>query len=90
MHCDGNTLHLDGDVTMDTLPGIIDELRKLCDEGIENVDFAGVSTLDSAAIALALELSRRSEGRLRFRNVPPAARKLADLYSVSDQLAIDA
>ena len=90
MRRDGNTLHLDGAVTMETVPGLLDEAGKLCEEGVCSVDFAETTTLDSAAIALALVLSRRSEGRVRFLNVPPAARKLANLYSVSDQLALDA
>jgi ABC-type transporter Mla MlaB component len=89
MRLDGSTLVLEGAVTMDTVPELSDEARKLCDEGIDSVDFAAVTTLDSAAIALALELTRRSTGRVELRNLPPAARKLADLYSVSDQLALD-
>ena len=89
MRRDGNTLVLEGALTMDTVPELADQAHSLCDEGIDSVDFAAVTTLDSAAIALALEIARSSSGRVRFRNLTPAARKLADLYSVADQLALD-
>ena len=89
MRREGNTLMLEGAVTMDTVPEIADEARKLCENTIEAIDFAGVTALDSAAIALSIEIARSCPGRVRFRNLPPAALKLAELYSVTDQLALD-
>jgi phospholipid transport system transporter-binding protein len=65
--------------------------REACAQGgVDVVDFAGVTALDSAAIALVLELRRTRGAGLRLENLPPAALNLARLYSVADQLGIEA
>jgi ABC-type transporter Mla MlaB component len=67
MRREGDTLHLEGAVTIAT-----------------------VTEVDSAAIALALELKRDAVSRqsaLAFLNLPPALHKLIELYDVEDHLA---
>jgi len=56
------------------------------------VDCAGIGAVDSAAVAVLLELQRRatSEGRkLVFANVPPALQALGDVYGVAAILAAE-
>ena len=88
---EGDRLLLEGVLTMDTVPALTEHARDAIAQGeVRVVDFAAVTTLDSAAIALALELGRAGGTALRFENLPPAALNLARLYSVADQLGIDA
>jgi len=85
---DGNRLLLEGAVTMDTVPALLSQGRAALAEGVEVLDFGATSTIDSAAIAMALELRRASGGRLLMANLPDSALNLARLYSVSEQLGI--
>lgn len=89
MRRDGNRLLLEGAVTMDTVPSLLTQGRAALAEDIEVLDFASAGPIDSAAIAMALELRRASGGRLRMANLPEGALNLARLYSVSDQLGIE-
>jgi len=89
MRIDADTLHLDGAVTMETVPQLVIELRAACRNGISAVDFAAVAEVDSAAIALLLELERNaSDGaaKLQFRNLPASLHKLLALYGASEVL----
>ena len=84
MRHDGDTLHLEGPVTMETVPAL------LTGAGATRVDFATVTEVDSAAIALALELKRDARERqaaLSFLNLPPGLHKLVELYDVGEHLA---
>jgi ABC-type transporter Mla MlaB component len=87
---EGSRLLFAGELTMDTVTSLMPEAREGCANGVEALDFAGVTTLDSAAIALLLELGRARGAPLRLENLPPAALKLAQLYSVADQLGVGA
>ena len=90
MRCINGRLLLEGEMSMDTVPSLLSEVRELCaGQTIDTVDFAGVGLLDSAAIAMALELRRIADRELRFENLPPSARKLASLYAVADQLGLE-
>ena len=80
-------LLLDGALGIETVPGVLRDASIACREGVRVVDLGGVSDVDSAALALALELIREAgaEGRkLAFANLPDAMEKLARLYAVSD------
>ena len=90
MRHEGDTLHLEGPVTMDTVPALLIEARSACRDGATRVDFTNVTEADSAAIALALELKRDAAERqvaLAFLNLPPGLHKLVELYDVGDHLA---
>lgn len=53
--------------------------------GIQVVDLAAVTEVDSAAVSLLLEWRRQAQNTsLRFTNLPTALRSLADLYGVAD------
>lgn len=88
MRREGNRILLDGAVTMDTVPGLLPGALAAVRAGADMLDFAGTTVVDSAAIALALELRRASGGQLALGNLPPTALNLARLYSVADQLGI--
>ncbi|HTO48745.1 MAG TPA: STAS domain-containing protein [Burkholderiales bacterium] len=84
---EGNRLFLDGDLTVDTVAGVLADTSLKDRSATEVVDFAAVTEVDSAAIALAIAWLReaRAAGRpLRFENLPPAMGKLARLYAVAD------
>jgi phospholipid transport system transporter-binding protein len=84
---EGNRLLLDGELTVDTVARVLDDTSPQDRAAAEVVDFADVTEVDSAAIALAIAWLReaRADGRtIRFENLPPAMAKLARLYAVAD------
>lgn len=86
---DGDLLRLDGAVTMETVAALLTEARTACRDGIARVDFSGVSEVDSAAIAFALELKRDAlagQRTLTFENLPNALQKLIELYGIEGHL----
>jgi phospholipid transport system transporter-binding protein len=88
---DGNRLLLDGAVTAGTVPALLDEGVAQLRDGVEVVDFAAVTEVDSAALALALAWLRaaRAAGRpIRFANLPAAMGNLARLYAVDGLLPL--
>jgi len=88
---EGNRLLLDGAVTIGTVPSLLDEGAAQLRAGVEVIDFAAVTEVDSAALALALAWLReaRASGRaIRFANLPPAMENLARLYAVDELLPL--
>jgi phospholipid transport system transporter-binding protein len=86
---EGEMLRLDGPVTFDTVPGLVSAAEDHFRQGARVVDFAGVTEVDSSAVALALEWVRQAERAsiaLRLVNVPASIHNLAKLYGVSDLL----
>ena len=84
---EGNRLLLDGELTVDTVARVLADTSPPDRAAAEIVDLAGVSEVDSAAVALAITWLReaRAGGRtIRFENLPPAMAKLARLYAVAD------
>ena len=84
---EGNRLLLDGALTVDTVARVLADTSPQDRAAAEVVDFAGVTEVDSAAVALAIAWLReaRAGGRtIRFENLPPAMAKLARLYAVAD------
>lgn len=76
---------------METVPALLAGLRSLCDANVRAMDFAGATEVDSAAVALALEVRRLMSSvgcRLDFRNLPDALRKLIALYGVEEHLDV--
>lgn len=86
---EGNRLLLEGAVTVATVPSLLDAGATHLRDGVEVVDFAAVTEVDSAALALALAWLRatRASGRtIRFANLPRAMTNLARLYDVDELL----
>ena len=86
---DGDSLILEGALTLDTVPGLAEAVKAHLREGARVVDFRGVTEVDSSAVALALEwlrLAEESKTGLRLANLPAAMQNLAKLYGVSELL----
>jgi len=88
----GDRLLLQGPVTIGTVSALLQQTRTLLAQGVTVLDFAGVTEVDSAAVALALECLREAHRRklaLSLANLPEAMRHLAELYAVSGLLQAD-
>jgi phospholipid transport system transporter-binding protein len=86
---EGDRLLIEGPVTISTVTALLAQMRELLAAGVAVLDFKGVTDVDSAAVALALECMREAERRslaLSFANLPAALENLAELYSVSELL----
>lgn len=86
---EGEALMIEGAVTLDTVPGLISAAEEQFRQGADVIDFAAVTEVDSAAVALALEWVRRAERAnvaLRLINLPISMQNLARLYGVSELL----
>ena len=86
---EGAVLLLEGAVTLDTVPGLVSAAEEYFQQRAGVIDFAGVTEVDSAAVALALEWVRQAERAniaLRLVNLPTSMQNLAKLYGVSELL----
>ncbi|MEK7360692.1 MAG: STAS domain-containing protein [Pseudomonadota bacterium] len=89
---EGDRLLFDGAVTIGTVPALLEQCRALLAPGVAVLDFKGVTEVDSAAVALALECLREARRRklaLSLANLPDALQNLAELYAVSELLQAD-
>jgi phospholipid transport system transporter-binding protein len=87
----GDRLRFDGPVTIATVSALLQQVRALLVAGVTVLDFEGVTEVDSAAVALALEClreGRRRELALSLANLPEAMQHLAELYAVSELLQV--
>jgi len=84
-------LKLEGPLSFESLPRVLAESAAyeakpdLPDR--LTIDFAGVTAVDSSAVALLLEWRRRAlarEKQLAFENLPANLLALAELYGVTD------
>ena len=89
---EGDRLLLQGPVTIGTAAVLLTQARALLEPGVAVLDFKGVTEVDSAAVALALECLREARRRklvLSLANLPEAMQHLAELYAVSELLQAD-
>jgi len=86
---EGDRLLLQGPVTIASVTARLAQIRLLLVPGVAVLDFKGVTEVDSAALALALECLREARRRklaLSLANLPDAMQHLAQLYAVSELL----
>ena len=89
---EGDRLLLQGPVTIATVSALLAQSRLLLAPGVAVLDFKGVTEVDSAAVALALECLREGRRRklaLSLANLPEAMHHLAELSAVSELLQAD-
>jgi phospholipid transport system transporter-binding protein len=89
MRLEGESLRIDGALTLATVPALAAAARDHLRQGARVIDLHGVTEVDSSAVALALEWLRQageSGSALRFTNLPVAMQNLAKLYGVSELL----
>lgn len=87
--CEGTRCRIDGAVTVDTVGGLLRELQPHLAKDIDTLDFSGVETADSAALALVFSAMRqaRQAGRtLACTGLPASFTTLAELYGVAGLL----
>ena len=87
--CDDTGCRIAGAVTVDSVGGLLRELQPYLAKGVDKLDFSGVESVDSAALALIFSVMRqaRQGGRtLACTGLPASFTTLAELYGVSDLL----
>jgi phospholipid transport system transporter-binding protein len=88
---EGRRITLSGPVTLANAARLLDEGRQHIAEGARTVDFAEVTELDSALLALLLAWlreARAAKRELAFANLPQALQTLARLYGVEELLPV--
>lgn len=78
---------LEGPVTFETTPALLDELKPLIAADLKAVTFRQIGEVDSSALGLILSCRREAakHGRtLKFIDLPANLTALAALYGVSD------
>ena len=86
-------LYVNGPVTLENIMQIVEAGARYIDGAPKVFDFSEVSEIDSAAVSLMLEWSRRaraSGSQVRFANLGESIRSLIDLYGVADLIQLDA
>lgn len=88
---EGDRLLLEGAVTIEEVPALLPQGLALLSQGETRIDLAGVTTVDSSAVALLLEWlrgARRGGNRIVYLNLDNSLRSLADLYGVTELLPV--
>jgi phospholipid transport system transporter-binding protein len=86
---EGARMVLSGPVTLANVAAVLEEGRRHLEDGVESVDLAGVTEMDSALLALLLAWMREAKGRersLTLANPPQALSTIARLYGVDTLL----
>jgi phospholipid transport system transporter-binding protein len=86
---EGVRMVLSGPVTLANVAAVLEEGRRHLEDGVESVDLAGVTEMDSALLALLLAWMREAKGRersLTLANPPQALSTIARLYGVDTLL----
>ena len=89
MKIDGDTLVLEGAVTMLTAPALAQAVERAGGSAPRRIDMRGVTELDSAGVALVLQIARSAPGAaLPIEGAPAALVKLVRLYGVDAVFAL--
>ena len=81
---EGDTLKVVGPMNIDSVSGLLIQSAGML-AGVSAVDLSGVTEADSSTVSLLLEWRRQVQSDvLRFTNLPPALKSLAELYGVAD------
>ena len=89
MACENKRCRFEGAVTVDSVGGLLRELQPQLAQDVDTLDFSGVETADSAALALvfcAIRQARQAGRTLEFTGLPASFTTLAELYGVSELL----
>jgi phospholipid transport system transporter-binding protein len=86
---EGERMLVSGALTLASVAADLEQGKAAIAEGVRGVDLAGVSELDSSALALLLAWLReakRQSRELTFTNLPQGLTTIAQLYGVADLL----
>lgn len=84
-----NLCRLSGDVTLDTVPDLLEKIKPLIHAGVDTIDCASVKNVDSSALGLLLACKREAiaqQKSLNLTGLPESLLSLASLYGVAEQL----
>ncbi|MDP1645319.1 MAG: STAS domain-containing protein [Thiobacillus sp.] len=76
-------------MTVDSVGSLLHELQPQLAKGVDTLDFSGVETADSAALAFifsAMRQARQAGRTLACTGLPASFTTLAELYGVSELL----
>jgi phospholipid transport system transporter-binding protein len=82
---DGTRMLISGPVTLGNVAAVLEEGRRHVADGVQTVDLAEVSEMDSALLAVMLAWLRDAKVReqaLTFANLPESLRTIGRLYGV--------
>jgi phospholipid transport system transporter-binding protein len=88
---EGPRMIVSGPVTLANAAALLEEGHRHLADGVQTIDLAEVSELDSALLALLLAWLREArahERTLAFSNLPEALRTIARLYGVDRLLPV--
>lgn len=86
---EADRLVLEGAVTLDSVPALLAQGLALIDRDEVRIDLAGVTNVDSSAVAMLLEwirAARRAGRRVVYLNLGNSLESLVALYGVTDLL----
>lgn len=89
MICEGTCCRITGAVTVDSVGSLLGELQPHLANGLDTLDFSGVETVDSAALALIFSAMRHAAQAghgFVCTGLPASFTTLAELYGVSELL----
>lgn len=87
----GNRCRLVGNVTIDTVPELLKEVRPMIRTGVDELDCSEVQHVDSSALAFLLTCKREARQHnhsLALVKLPASVLSLASLYGVTHLLAV--
>lgn len=87
--CTDTACRLDGDITVASAALILDELKPRIADGLQTLDFSGVTQVDSSVLALIMSCQREAaqfHRRLHLSGISGNITTLADLYGVDSFL----
>lgn len=86
-------LHISGPVTLENAMTLREQSEQYFNRPQLLFDFSEVKEIDSAAVSLMLEWSRKGRAtgcEVRFANLGESITSLTDLYGVEDLIPVDA
>ncbi len=89
----GGRLHISGPITLENAMTLREQSEQYFNRPQLLIDFSEVREIDSAAVSLMLEWSRKARAtgcELRFTNLGESISSLTDLYGVEDLIPVDA
>lgn len=82
------SLRINAELTLPGLPGLWAELNSVSLADVLRVDLGEVSQVDSAGIALLLEMQKRSSTPFSLMHPPASLKTLLGLYNLTEILPI--
>jgi len=82
-----NQWQLNGDLTIEKIPAIIELINKQKLDKKTTIDFSKVTSIDTSTLSLIFELQRqakKTQSQFVFKNLPKNLNSLAKLYGVED------